>query len=108
MRRGKCAGELDSSAGSRPRLVYNRRFRWLEIMTTLDVVFPLLQAPRPEQLQALGNVYSIYGIRRIDLDEKQHRLTVEIDATRLTEKTLAGVLRQCGIHVGEPLHLTQV
>ncbi len=77
-------------------------------MTTFDVVFPLLQPPRPEQFQALGRVYAIYGIRRIDLDEKQNRLTVEIDATRLTEKTLAGVLRQAGFSVGDPLRLDRV
>lgn len=77
-------------------------------MTTLDIVFPLQQPPQPEQLQALGGVYSIYGIRRIDLDEKQNRLTVEIDATRLTEKTLAGILRQCGLSIGEPIQPAQI
>lgn len=66
-------------------------------MTALDVRFRYGVPPGERELQALGSVRDVYGIRRIAFDEKEHTITVEYDATRLDDAAVAALLRNAGL-----------
>ncbi len=76
-------------------------------MTALDVVFRYGLPPREAQMRAIDNLREVYGIRRVSFDEKEHTVRVEFDATRLTEDTVAALLRRGGVDLGEKLVLTK-
>jgi hypothetical protein len=56
-------------------------------------------------MRALDNVREVYGVRRIALDEAKRIIRVEFDASRFKEPEVAGLLRRCGLDLGEPLVL---
>ncbi len=68
-------------------------------MTHLDVHFRYGKAPGPREMRAIDSVREVYGIRRISVDEKQHTLRVEYDASRLNESTVLALLRRAAIDV---------
>lgn len=70
-------------------------------MTTVDVIFAYAGNPSEASILALSNVRQIYGIRRVELDERAHTIHVEYDATRLTEQTVAQLVRRTGIAMAE-------
>ena len=74
-------------------------------MTTVDVVYRYGVAPGPNEARALDRVREVYGIRRLSFDEQNHTLRVEYDATRLSEATVASLLRKAGLDLGETLQL---
>ncbi len=74
-------------------------------MTALDVVFRYGSTPGESQMRALDNVWEVYGIRRIQLDEKDKTIRIEYDATRMNEAVVAGLLRRAGIDVLEKVAL---
>ncbi|MFB3917362.1 MAG: hypothetical protein ACE14M_11575 [Terriglobales bacterium] len=74
-------------------------------MTVVDVCFRYGNHPGEREMRALDTVWEVYGIRRIKLDEKEHTISVEYDATRLNEDVVAGLLRRAGIDVKERLAL---
>jgi hypothetical protein len=45
----------------------------------------------------------VYGIRRLQFDEKGQAVRVEFDASRLSEETVARLLREAGLDVREEL-----
>ena len=77
-------------------------------MTHLDVSFRYGNPPGAREMQALDSVREVYGIRRIRFDEKQHIIRVEYDASRLTENTVAALLRRAAIDVREKVSETTV
>ena len=52
---------------------------------------------QPEQVLWLSKAFDIYGIRSMHVDEAQHLLTIEYDATRMDANRVAAIVRGCGI-----------
>jgi hypothetical protein len=74
-------------------------------MTLLDVVFKHGAAPGERAMWALNNAREVYGVRKIKLDEKEHTIRVEYDATRLNDSEIAAILRRAGIDLREKVQL---
>lgn len=70
-------------------------------MTAIDVTYRYQGTLKPEHMRALSDAFEIYGVRRIDVDEANHLITVEYDATRMTNEIVASILRRCRIAVTE-------
>jgi hypothetical protein len=68
-------------------------------MTTVDVLYRYEQPPTESAMFAIGSLKEIYGIRRVEIDEKERTVRVEYDATRLNRSSIAQFLRQGGISV---------
>ena len=66
-------------------------------MTLLDVVFRYASPPGEAEMSAVNRVREVYGIRRIVFGAKDRTVRVEYDASRLTEASVAGLLRGAGI-----------
>jgi hypothetical protein len=74
-------------------------------MTLLDVVFKYGTPPGEKEMGALNNAWEIYGVRKIKLDEKEHTIRVEYDASRLSDGEIAAILRRAGIDLREKVQL---
>jgi len=74
-------------------------------MTALDVVFRYGTAPGEAGIRASASLRDVYGIRRIRFDHKERTIRVEYDASRLSEETVAGLLRRAGIDLTERVAL---
>jgi hypothetical protein len=68
-------------------------------MTLVEVTYDLSAPLQIEQLRALGEFANTYGLRRFHVDEQNHTLTFEYDASRLRETQVEHVLGQVGISV---------
>ncbi len=68
-------------------------------MTFMEFTCELPSPLKPSQLRALGEFANTYGLHRIHVDEANHRLRVEYDASRLKETQVLHVLRQARIPV---------
>jgi hypothetical protein len=77
----------------------------LQHMTMLDVVFKYGTPPGEKQMLALNNAWEVYGVRKINFDEKEHTVRVEFDATRLNYGEIAAILRRAGIDLRERVQL---
>lgn len=71
----------------------------------VEVLFRYGMPPGEKQMSALGQVYDVYGIRRIRLDETERKIRVEYDGTRLSEAVVENLLRKAGFDVRERLAL---
>lgn len=74
-------------------------------MTALDVVFRYGATPREDAIRAIASLRDVYGIRLLRFDEKERTLRVEYDASRLSEDTVAGLLRRAGLDLLERVAL---
>ena len=74
-------------------------------MTYLEVVFPYEARPGESGLRAIDGMREVYGIRRVQFNDKERTVRVEFDASRLKGDTVAKLLRQAGIAVREPVAL---
>ncbi len=74
-------------------------------MTYLEVAYRYGAAPGESELRAIDSMREVYGIRRVEFDQKQNTVRVEFDASRLKQDAVARMLRQSGIDVREPLAL---
>lgn len=74
-------------------------------MTYLEVVFRYGAAPGESELRAIDGMREVYGVRRVQFNEKERTVRVEFDASRLKTDAVAKLLRQAGIDVREPLAL---
>jgi hypothetical protein len=68
-------------------------------MTYLDVAFHYGTPPGENELRAIDSMREVYGIRRVQFNEKDHSVRVELDASRLKAETVARLLRQAGVDV---------
>ena len=68
-------------------------------MTTVDVTYQYAAPPRESSVLALANVREVYGIRRVDLDERAGTIHIEFDATRLSEPIVRQLLRRAGLQL---------
>ena len=69
----------------------------LNLMTTVDVTYHYAAPPREQSVLALANIREVYGIRRVDLDERAGTIHIEYDATRLSEPIVRQLLRRAGL-----------
>jgi len=74
-------------------------------MTYLDVVFQYGAAPGESAFRAIDGMREVYGVRRVEFNEKDRTVRVEFDASRLKAEGVARLLRQAGVDVREPVVL---
>jgi copper chaperone CopZ len=74
-------------------------------MTYLEVVFRYGATPGEAELRAIDAMREVYGVRRVQFNEKERTVRVEFDASRLKAETIAKLLRQAGVDVREPVVL---
>ena len=74
-------------------------------MTYLEAAFRYQTTPGENELRAIDSVREVYGIQRMQFNEKEH--TVRVLVRRLTPESrrVAKLLRQAGIDVQEQLVL---
>jgi len=66
-------------------------------MTNVEVSYKYGMSPNESVLRGIDNIREVYGIRRLKCDEAARSITVEYDATRLNEATVASLLRRTGL-----------
>jgi len=74
-------------------------------MTYLDVAYKYGATPGEREMQAIDGMREVYGIRKVDFQERDKTVRVEYDASRLNEGAVAKLLRQAGIDVRDRLAL---
>jgi hypothetical protein len=110
------AGFISVPRATRQRLAFirfsSRGWRLLyldggdnEPMTYLDVAYRYGATPGEREMRAIDGMREVYGIRKVDFKEKDRTVRVEFDASRLTEDSVAKLLRQAGIDVRDRLAL---
>ena len=52
--------------------------------TNIDVQFRYTQHPTEDTMRAVADLYDVYGIRRVRLNQSERTVLVEYDATRLS------------------------
>jgi len=75
-------------------------------MTYLEAAYRYQNTPGENELRAIDNIREVYGIQRIQFNEKERTVRVLFDASRLKAPAVARLLRQAGIDVKEQLVLT--
>ena len=74
-------------------------------MTTVDVCYRYATPPREGEMAAIGALHEVYGIRKVVFDEKAQTVTVEYDATRFADDTVANLLRRAGLDLKDRVRL---
>jgi len=74
-------------------------------MTYLEAVYRYQTLPGEAEMRAIDSVREVYGIQRIQFNEKERTVRVLYDASRLKSDAVAKLLRQAGINVQEQLAL---
>jgi len=74
-------------------------------MTYLEVAYRYQNTPGENELRAIDTVREVYGIQRIQFNEKESTVRVLFDASRMKSEAVAKLLRQAGIDVREQLVL---
>jgi hypothetical protein len=74
-------------------------------MTYLDAVYRYESSPTERVMRALDAMREVYGIRRIEVAEKDKSVRVEFDASRMNEDVIMKLLKQAGLDVRERLSL---
>ncbi len=76
-------------------------------MTQLDVLYRFGSPPTEAATMAIAKLREVYGVRRVELKERERTLGVEYDASRLTEPVIHQLLRRAGLDIIETLPLGQ-
>ncbi len=74
-------------------------------MTYLDVLFRYGATPGETELRAIDGMREVYGVRRVQFNERERTVRVEFDASRLKADAIAKLLRQAGVDVREQVAL---
>ena len=74
-------------------------------MTYLEVAYRYQTPPGETEMRAIDSVREVYGIQRIQFNEKERTVRVLFDASRMKADAVAKLLRQAGIDVQEQLVL---
>jgi hypothetical protein len=74
-------------------------------MTYLEIAFRYGATPGEREMRAIDGVREVYGVQKITFDEKDRTVRVLLDASRLSEDSIAKLLRQAGIDLREKLAL---
>jgi hypothetical protein len=72
-------------------------------VTPVETTFYYGKPPGEAEIRALHEVREVYGIRRVQADDRNSAIHVEYDASRLTENDLAALLRDAGINLCQPV-----
>jgi hypothetical protein len=68
-------------------------------MTSLQAEFRYGGSMGERQSSALSSIRQVYGIWGLEVDEKNRRIVIDYDASRLTLGTIGFLLRNAGIRV---------
>ena len=68
-------------------------------MTYLEATFRYQTTPGENELRAIDTVREVYGIQRIQFNEKERTVRVTYDASRLKMDAVVKLLRQADIDV---------
>ena len=68
-------------------------------MTYLEQVYRYQTPPGEKELRAIDSVREVYGVQRIQFNEKERTVRVLFDASRLNEDAVVRMLRQAGVDV---------
>ncbi len=71
--------------------------------TNIDVQFRYAQHPAEATMRAVADLYDVYGIRRVRLNQPERSVLVEYDATRLGVANVFQLLRRAGLSVTEQI-----
>ena len=71
-------------------------------MTTVVAIFKYQGTLGAKQAQNLGESYTRLGVRRIVVNEPEHTIAVEHDATRMDQNGVAALLRRLGVPLAGP------
>jgi len=74
-------------------------------MTQLDVVYRYGVAPGEHAMLALARVRDVYGVRKMEFDERAKTVRVEYDASRLNGAVIHQLLRRAGLDIVETVSL---
>ena len=74
-------------------------------MTYLEAAYRYQTPPGEAELRAIDSVREVYGIQRVQFNEKERIVRVFFDASRLKADAVARLLRRAGIDVQEQLVL---
>ena len=74
-------------------------------MTYLEVTYRYQTPPGEAELRAIDGVREVYGIQRIQFNEKERTVRVLFDASRMKGNMVAKLLREAGIDVQDQLVL---
>ena len=74
-------------------------------MTYLDIAYRYGATPGEREMRAIDGMREVYGIRKVDFNERERQVRVEFDASRLTADAVAKLLRQAGIDLRDRLAL---
>ncbi|HXC44109.1 MAG TPA: hypothetical protein VNY51_11390 [Candidatus Dormibacteraeota bacterium] len=74
-------------------------------MTYLDVLFRYGATPGETELRAIDGMREVYGVRRVQFNERERTVRVEFDASRMKADAIAKLLRQAGVDVREQIAL---
>ena len=72
-------------------------------MTNVDVTFRYSKHPTEDTMRAVSDLYDVYGIRRVRLNQAERTVLVEYDATRLGVANVFQLLRRAGLSVTEEI-----
>lgn len=72
-------------------------------MTYLEIAYRYESQPGERELRAIDSVREVYGIQRIQFNEKDRTVRLLFDASRLKEDAVARLLRQAGLDLQEKL-----
>jgi hypothetical protein len=74
-------------------------------MTYLEAAYRYQTPPGEAELRAIDTVREVYGIQRVQFNEKERTVRVLYDASRLHGDAVAKLLRQAGTDVQDQLVL---
>jgi hypothetical protein len=74
-------------------------------MTYLEAAYRYQTPPGEAELRAIDTVREVYGIQRVQFNEKERTVRVLYDASRLKGDAVAKLLRQAGIDVQDQFAL---
>jgi copper chaperone CopZ len=72
-------------------------------MTYLEVAYRYQTPPGEAELRAIDSLREVYGIQRVQFNEKERTVRVLFDASRLKADVVAKLLRAAGIDLREQL-----
>lgn len=74
-------------------------------MTYVETTYRYHTPPGETEVRAIDSVREVYGIQRVQFNEKERTVRVTYDASRLNNDAVAKMLRQAGIDIGGELAL---
>ena len=72
-------------------------------MTYLEATFRYQTNPGENELRAIDTVREVYGIQRIQFNEKERTVRVTYDASRLKADAVVKLLRQADIDIQDQI-----